>query len=162
MNWNDIFEYRDWALYWRIKPGKSMLLGSKAGTIRKNGYLSVGFGRSEFYIHRIVWEMHNGSIPDLMQIDHIDQIRTNNKIENLRLVTSAENNRNQTMQHNNTSGYTGVTWRKDRCKWSARIEFEGKVRYLGNFSKFDEAVAARKLAEHMFGFHENHGKRKIK
>ncbi len=92
-------------------------------------------------------------------IDHINGDRGDNRISNLRVVTSTENNRNKAINKNNTSGVTGVTWSKSRRKWIAQIHI-GKIgKALGGFDRVEDAIAARKNAETRYGFHENHGRK---
>ena len=102
--------------------------------------------------------MHNGPIPEGMQIDHIDQNKFNNRIENLRLVDGFDNHRNMPLLKNNTSGCCGVSMRKGLEKWRAFISVNGSFMELGYYDDWFEAVCARKSAENRFGFHENHGK----
>lgn len=108
--------------------------------------------------HRFVWEMHNGPIPTGLEIDHINHIKDDNRIENLRLVDRSENMRNTKMMKHNTSGVPGVTFHKAKGKWQAQIQYLKKNIYIGIYSSFDDAVTARKLKELELGFHENHGK----
>jgi hypothetical protein len=90
-------------------------------------------------------------------IDHINGNRRDNRIANLRAVDRRENMRNARLRSNNTSGIVGVTFSRDRKKWVAQIN-DGKVRSLGRFDKFEDAVEARKAAERRAGFHPNHGR----
>ena len=86
-------------------------------------------------VHRVIYEMEFGAIPDNLYIDHIDQDRLNNKIQNLRLVTRAGNNRNQKLRKDSSSGVVGVnrltnTLRSGAIKeyWKA-VWFDGSVKY---------------------------------
>ena len=60
----------------------------------KNGYMHVKLNNVGYYVHRVVWEAFNGKIPEGKEIDHINTNRADNRLENLRLVTSSENKRN--------------------------------------------------------------------
>ena len=83
-----------------------------------------------------------------MNIDHIDGDRTNNRIENLRLATKAENGWNrQHLDKRNSSGFTGVYWCIRDQKWRARIKVNGKNIHIGYFTNKQDAIAARRLAE---------------
>lgn len=93
------------------------------------------------------------------QIDHINHIRTDNRIVNLRKASNTENSRNASIGSNNTSGAVGVWFEKRRNAWVAEIKVDRRKIHIGQFDTFDAAVAARKAAEVEFGFHENHGKR---
>lgn len=68
--------------------------GNKVGFANGHGYIYVQVGKSRIPAHRFIWEAFNGEIPNGMEIDHINTIRTDNHLENLRLVTSSENKRN--------------------------------------------------------------------
>jgi hypothetical protein len=82
-----------------------------------------------------------------MQIDHINRVRKDNHIENLRLATPLQNARNRNRSRNNTSGYTGVYWRKNRKRWVVEIRIDGKDRRIGSFKEIADAIARRKTAE---------------
>lgn len=87
-----IFHYRDGKLIW-CNLGKNF--GHIAGCVNNvTGYRAVKIAQKNEYVHRVIWEYHNGPIPDGLEIDHKDTNRDNNKIDNLRLVTSKENKEN--------------------------------------------------------------------
>lgn len=158
MNWNSYFEYKDGKLYWKVNKGTAKV-GEEAGYINEDtGYIDVGFDYKRYQAHRIIWEMHYGPIPEGMEIDHIWHNKLDNRIENLRLVTPIENSRNKSKNKNNISGVTGVSWNKRDNKWNVYIGVNGKNKYLGSFSDFNQAVDIRKQAELKYQFHENHGK----
>lgn len=93
-----------------------------------------------------------------MEIDHINHDRSDNRIENLRLVTGGENKKNQSIRKRNKSGFTGVGWHSKAKKWRAEIKSGGVYMYLGLYSSIGDAVNARKMAEIELGFHDNHGR----
>jgi HNH endonuclease/AP2 domain len=109
--------------------------------------------------HRLIWAMHYGEMP-IGQIDHINGIRDDNRIENLRLVNNQENNKNKRLSANNTSGVMGVCWDKSRGKWSAQIKVDLVRINLGRFDDIELAIAARKAAEVKYNFHANHGEQR--
>jgi hypothetical protein len=76
-------------------------------------------------------------------VDHIDGCKSNNKVENLRWVTSSENSMNVKKTCKNTSGVTGVSWHKHREKWQANISVNRKSKHLGYYDSFDAAKRAR-------------------
>lgn len=113
------------------------------------------FGRKH-KAHRVIWAIVHDEWPD--NIDHINGICDDNRIENLRSVSHAENLRNQKRPSTNTSGVVGVHWANREKKWNAYISIDRCRKSLGYFTYFDEAVAARKKAEIKHGFHHNHGR----
>lgn len=161
MNWNNIFIYDNGLLRWRGKPSNNVEAGDVAGCEDDLGYRVVTIKPKSYKQHRIIWEMHNGPIPEGMEIDHENHVRNDNRIENLRLVTNKQNKRNYTRLRNNTSGVTGVCWHKTYEKWQVSIhDNHGKRVYLGRFSDFDEAVKVRREAEKLYNYHPNHGDKK--
>jgi hypothetical protein len=111
------------------------------------GYRRVHFLGRKSPEHRIIWELHNGSIPEGFIIDHIDGNKCNNLIKNLRLVTPSQNNMNRKTPSNNKSGVTGVGFRSREQKWTARININGKRKQLGMFDTLEGATQARRKAE---------------
>ncbi len=84
-------------------------------------------------------------------IDHIDRNKTNNKLENLRLVSAVLNRRNSSIRQKNKSGVTGVHWSKQSKKWCAQITpYKTKIVHLGFFESKQDAILARKIAEKNF------------
>jgi hypothetical protein len=135
--------------------------GKRAGhthtcTVGKK-YVQVWFCGRLHYAHRIVWVMHNGPIPDGMQIDHVDGDGTNNRIENLRLVTPTENKRNMRKPKTNTSGYVGVTYDKRAKRYVAMVGHKDGTTYLGQAGTAEGAFALRQAYNAANGFHPNHG-----
>lgn len=108
--------------------------------------------------HQVIWAIFHGVWPDDF-IDHINGIRSDNRIANLRVVTRAENAKNSRESARNKSGATGVGWHARDGVWAARIRVDGHLIHLGTFKDFDAAVAARKEAERRHGFHQNHGRK---
>jgi len=127
-------------------------------TVDFYGYRKGSYRKKTFTAHRVLWMMLHGEWPD-GEIDHINGVRGDNRIENLRCVTHAENLRNQRFRKENTSGVTGVYWNKRDEKWKAYIRYEGVMKMLIATDDFDEAVDKRRKAELDLGFHEHHGRR---
>lgn len=159
MNWHEYFTYSNGSLYWKVSRG-CIKSGTRAGYICNSGYLRVKCNKKTYLVHRIIYEMEIGPIPDDMQVDHIDHNRINNYPSNFRLVPNIDNCHNQSMRVTNTSGVTGVYWHTRDKSWSASINDNGKQVYLGKFNSKDEAILARKSAEKLIGYHPNHGKPK--
>lgn len=118
-----------------------------------NGYLTGTVLGRTVWAHRAAWAVHHGKWPKC-QIDHINGVKTDNRLANLRDVTAAENKRNSPRYKNNPSGVTGVRWHEPRKEWRVWL---GK-RQIGAFADFDAAVAARKNAEREGGYSDGHGR----
>lgn len=144
----ELFDYDPEAgiLIWKISSSSRAQAGSCAGSIGKDGYYGVGIHKKRYRLHRIIWLHVYGYLPE-NDLDHINQIRTDNRIKNLREVSRMCNNRNTGNQKNNTSGVKGVTFWKKRKKWCAVLMINNKTHYLGLYSDFDEAVCARLAGE---------------
>jgi len=121
------------------------LEGDIVGTINGEGYLQVMINLKTYQVHRLVWLYHHGYTPEGM-MDHINRIRTDNRIENLREVSRSCNMRNRKQQRS-SSGVKGVTWWAHRNKWIAQIQTDMKNRYVGASIDLLEAVCHRLAAE---------------
>jgi hypothetical protein len=87
-----------------------------------------------------------------IEIDHIDGNRLNNQKSNLRFATSSQNKMNRGPRKDNKSGYKGVSWHKERNKWTARIMINGEYKHLGLFDNILNAVNAyNKIAKTYYG-----------
>lgn len=101
-------------------------------------------------VHRICYLMYHGKWPDTT--DHINRVKDDNRIENLRSVTNEVNMKNLPKYSNNTEGRTGIYYMKKKNRWKAEITVDNVRHYLGLFKTKDEAIAAREEAELRFGF----------
>lgn len=160
MNWSEVFEYKDGVLIWRIKPCKNQKPGMVAGCVNKNGYRYISFLGKKYKASHIVWLIFNPQdvISRSQQIDHINHVRSDDRIGNLRKTTNKGNSRNRQLRSSSKSGAMGVYWREDVSKWRATIKVDGVNISLGFFCRLEEAIAARTAAEVRYGFHDNHGK----
>lgn len=120
------------------------------------GYLRGKIQGTRYATHRVIWAWVHGAWPD--QIDHINGVKDDNRIANLRDVSSLENGQNRSRPVTNTSGVVGVVWHKSKQRWQAQIGVNNRMIFIGQYENFDDAVAARKSAEVEYGYHENHGR----
>ena len=152
------FEYRDGHLWW-IKPRarSSVKIGQQFGSCLSSGYMIGGLKGKSYYEHRLIWLYHYGKSPE-QHIDHINGVKDDNRIENLREATSQQNNFNRKPNSNSTSNYKGVCWHKQRKKWLAQHRYKGKLYYLGLYETEEEAAEAyRKATEHLHKEFANYG-----
>ena len=125
--------------------------GSVAGCVHQQGYVQIAmFGRS-YRAHRLAWLYVHGTWPKA-ELDHINGIRGDSGISNLREATRAENGRNLSRNTRNKSGFRGVCWEPVRRRWRAAIGFEGRIISLGRFTTAkDASVAYEAKATELFG-----------
>ena len=141
MTYKDVFIYNKKSGVLKWKSGKV------AGCKDFYGYLIVGYNRKLLKVHRVIWEMRNGKIPDGLVIDHINRNPADNRFCNLRLVTKAQNAYNAKTRGDNKFSQTGVSWNKDKQKYKAYITVDKKQLHLGYFDTVAAAVKARKQKE---------------
>lgn len=158
MNWHERFIYdsESGRLIWKphdsdiTHVGKRIgkkTIGHFAGTRHYDGYIVIKIKGKGYLAHRIIYEMHHGPIPPKMQIDHIDGNPQNDKVDNLRLATSAQNNHNKGKSPLNKSGLKGVFWCNTKKRWLSTISINGKLIHLGTFlTKGLAAVAYAKAS----------------
>ena len=137
------FKYEDDKMYRLHKYRKKWNCCSNNKSNTK--YIQIKINKKMYYLHRIIYKYHNDDwdITDISKnnyIDHIDNNTTNNKIENLRVLTSSQNNRNRKKKENCINEYIGVE--KSDNKWRARITINGKKIHLGMFDTELEAHLA--------------------
>lgn len=130
----------------RVRTSNRIQVGDVAGTLTNFGYVSITLDRARYQAHRLAWLYVYGRWP-AQDIDHINRLKSDNRIANLRDVSRQVNMLNIDLQTNNTSGVTGVSWHKATNKWRAEITLEGAQKHLGLFDSFDDAVAVRKAVE---------------
>ena len=132
-----LFDYSDGQLYWRVAPSRCVRLGALAGSVTDNGYVKIKIRYKLYRAHRIVFLWHHGWLP--AEIDHTDNNRRNNKIENLRAATHSQNQRNRLRQKNNVSGAKNVGWNKQRQTWRVRVRYDGGL-FAKDVTDFELAV----------------------
>ena len=135
-----------------IKKGN---IGDISGHLHKSGYIVICVNGKHYRAHRLAWFYVYGIWPK--KLDHGDQNKSNNKINNLRETTHKENAKNMKRSAANKSGITGVRWHKRDKLWAAEIRVNGRSIYLGGYREKDRAIERRQLANVLYGFHENHG-----
>lgn len=177
-NIEDLFYYDETSktfLRWKIeiRAGKNLNvvkvpLNSEAGSVNSKGYYQVVRKGMNYKVHRVIWELFNGPIPEGFVIDHLDGNSVNNNITNLALKTVAENTRNSKRNIRNTSGVAGVSyvctgyW---RAQWHMGDKIESRyfsIKIHGNEIAKQLAIIARNEGIHKlnnlgYNYTERHG-----
>jgi len=139
---------------WLISPKHTTIkVGDRAGCFNKTtGYRSIRVNGKLYQEHRLAWLLHYGYLP-AKDIDHRNGIKTDNRIDNLREATDAENQQNRGKRKDNSSGYTGVSFHKPTGKWLSQIAKNGKKYNLGYYDTPElahEAYLKAKAELHTF------------
>lgn len=114
----------------RVSTNSRARAGAEAGSDNGRGYLQLRVCGKALFVHRVIFAMHHGRWPSA-QLDHIDNDKANNRLENLREATPAENSRNVGARGRNTSGIVGV--HPDGGKWRTMVSVNGRDFHLGRF-----------------------------
>lgn len=132
-----ILTYRDGMLYWKERLSSKGVVGKIAGSdVKSRHYRKIGINGKRYFTHRIIWIMLNGPIPSRMEIDHINRDHTDNRIENLRLVSRSQNSLNK--NHKNI--------RKQGKGYLTRVTFNGILysEYFETLCQAEEWVKKKK------------------
>lgn len=137
---------------WLVRPSNRTNVGALAGWFHSHSkYWLLSIDGQKYRAHRLAWYYMTGAWPP-DQIDHINGKRDDNRFENLRPVTNAENgcNQRQAKSNNLSSGLLGVSLGKNGKNWGAHIKAQGKMRHLGYFGTKEEAHDAYVEAKRRF------------
>lgn len=130
-------------LYWKINRTNTVKAGHAAGCINGKRYVQIRVDGIQFYVHRIVWALHHGYWPPRHnQVDHINGNKTDNRPQNLRLATNAQNQMNCPVRSGTKSGLKGVWFYAATGKWKARIMLNRRHIHIGYFDDKEAAHAA--------------------
>jgi hypothetical protein len=152
MQYSDLFFYKDGHLFWKIKR-RGLVHTRPVGSLNKNyKWIKSDLLPKQMGVHRVIWEMHNGPIPNGFVIDHIDRNTLNNSIENLRLATKSQNSMNakgKAGKNSNLPKNVHVDWvYKGKIRYRAQVVANGKMHRLGNFINIADAeLAAKELVK---------------
>ena len=137
----EFIEYKDGNLFWKKKPAKHCNMEKPIGCLDTKGYLFFKFKGKYFRVHRVVYFLHHGIWPSM--VDHIDGNRLNNDEDNLRSATNQENLRNM-ISRKGSSDFKGVSFRprNKNKKYEAQIMVDRKYLYLGSFVTEEAAAKA--------------------
>lgn len=164
-----LYDHKNGIISWKKRPNNhfsannvhaafnAKFAGCAVGRADRKGYLIFEIDGSVMFCHRVAFAMFHRRFPS-GEIDHINGVKNDNRIENLRDVPGRENSKNKSVYKNNVSGVPGVGIFKRLNKWKVRINVNGDDIHLGYFTSFIEACEARIVAEVKYGFHKNHGR----
>ena len=144
----EVVDYIDQAFYWKLVTSNRVKVGDRAGNQSPNGYRRINIDGRSYLEHHLVFLYHHGRLPK--ELDHINGIRNDNRIENLRECTRRQNLANRYYKNIGT-GLRGV--QKCGRKWEARIRAgDGVILRLGIFDTPEQAKEAYdEIASEMYG-----------
>jgi hypothetical protein len=131
--------------HWKVSPAQSIRVGDVAGSFLSTGYRRIVIDSIQYQAHRIAWLHYYGRWPQA-ELDHINRIKEDNRITNLREATRSQNAANFPLRRDNKLGIRGVCL--SRGKYVAQI----RCKHLGCFVTAEEASATyQKAARELFG-----------
>ena len=126
---------------WRVTASYRRIAGSVAGGQKTSkGYLRVGIDREVYMAHRLVWFHVHGRWPS-SDVDHINGVRSDNRLSNLRDVSRSVNLQNRRAS-SKPGRLLGTAWVESRQCWHANIKKNGQVKFLGAFQTEGDAHEA--------------------
>lgn len=131
-------------LTWRKRVSRRYGAGDIAGSPNSTGHLHVQIKRRKYKAHRLAWLLFTGSWPK-HEIDHVNRVRDDNRIANLREAGPGQNCQNASMYKSNSTGFVGVYSRNGR--FFSQIKAGGRITRLGTFATANEAALAFSLAK---------------
>lgn len=156
------------SMHWKVRPQthfknfgackswNTRNAGKPTGCLMPSGYLAINIRGTPYMAHRLAWAIYYGEFAGT--IDHINRVRHDNRLCNLRACTLSQNQHNRTISPNNSSGFKGVSWHKQKNRWRAYIVVNWKQKSLGLYDTAEEAHAAYcKAADALHGPFANHG-----
>lgn len=122
---HELFEYSDGKLYWKTYQNHKATAGKEAGWVGARGYRYVEIKGQAYFTHRLVFMYHHGYFPS--EIDHINGIKNDNRVENLREATRGENCRNTKIRKDNKLGIKNVYFHTQSGKYCVRLQHNKKI-----------------------------------
>ena len=129
-----------------LKSRGNRSAGSVAGSLHGTGYRNIEINNKTYSEHRLAWFYCFQEWPEL-ELDHINNIKHDNRLDNLREATHSQNMFNKEVANNNKSGYTGVSLYHNG-RWKASIGINGKPKHIGYYSTKEEAAEAYEKFKH--------------
>lgn len=150
MKLSDLYEYKEGKLFFKASRG-GQRAGVRAGTLNPvNGYRYVHVQGKLHAEHRVIWFLHHDAWPD--EVDHINNIRDDNRIENLRQISRQANVMKRGMAKTNPYGFKGVRSKYGGKSWTVEISVNRQRAFIGTFAdKYDAATAYNFAAAELHG-----------
>lgn len=145
------YDPNDGSFRWKLNHG-GQREGCIAGSLRRDGYVAIKMDGRQYLAHRLAFLFLAGRWPD-DKIDHINGNRADNRAENIRQASQADNCQNRALRSDSATGLVGVSFHKATGKFSAKITLRGNQRHLGLFEcpqEAHQAYAAAKASVHSF------------
>lgn len=137
----ELFDYKDGKLFWKKKISRKVVVGREAGCVGAKGYTHIIVEGKLYQAHRLIWIYHHGDIPEGLYVDHVNEIKDDNSIENLRLLNNKQNN-SRSKKPSGKGKFLGVE-QNSSGRYAARIYHEDREEYIGTFDTAEEAAKAR-------------------
>ena len=135
-----VFEYVDGILLWKIRPANCVRVGDRAGSLTDQGYRQINYKKKLYQEHRLVFSMFNGPLQKSLEVDHINGIRDDNRLENLRAVSRRVNQQNKAVHR--SGNLVGASFNKEKNLWESRIQVNKRSNFIGYFKSEQQANAA--------------------
>lgn len=143
------YEPASGAFTWKTSSATKVKPGSEAGHVSADQYRRIVISGRKYLAHRLAWLYVHGEWP-LGQIDHINRVRSDNRLINLRVVSCQKNQHNKGLYTNNKSGAAGVHWHERDQRWRAAIGVAGRRIRLGSYVDQRAAEAAYQEAKAIY------------
>jgi len=127
--------------HWLSYRSPKAKAGSEAGCLRPDGYIQLMINGKNYYAHRLAYLYVLGRMP-INFVDHKNGKRNDNVFSNLRLANGSQNQHNQNMYSNNSTGYKGVYFDASNKRYKSQISIKGKRIHIGRFDTLEEASKA--------------------
>lgn len=140
----DVLDYNKatGSFFWKKRISIRIKIGNSAGAIRRDGRRIITIDGETFYAYRLAWFYVTGLMP-VDTLDHINGNSSDDRIENIRPATIAENNQNiRRPRQANRAGYLGVHWSKKYQTYVSQIMANGKRTHIGHFKTAEDAHQA--------------------
>ncbi len=136
---------------WKQTMSSRATAGTVAGARNTDGYIRIAIDKKRYPAHRLAWFYVYKEWPTNL-IDHINRVKDDNRIINLRPADHSQNRANSRINSNSASGIRGVRWSEEMKKWKACITKNKKYVHVGYFETLEEACLARtEHANKLFG-----------